>query len=310
MTPVSLYSPEPARGWLPWGLLAPILLIVFVAAPVLATDGWMQANHFLEPMGAPIGLRGFYALLTIPFALNLLEVLAWVRWVERRPFTTIGLVGPQPLHKFLHGIAIGAGTVSIVVISIWIAGGLQAGGFFAAWRSPMSLMHVVLLLASFVLQAGTEEIIFRGWLLSAVARKFNVAIAVLLVSLAFTFLHYSPHQPLRIVSCSFLFSVFACVWALHAKSIWGVMGWHTGWNWLLSTGFELPVTGIDANLPALLVALRPHGPDLLTGGTEGPEGSVLCSVFFVVAIALMIWRRRAREAAAAAGVGIRTEESP
>ena len=72
------------------------------------------------------------------------------------------------------------------------------------------------------------------------------------------------------------------------------MGWHAGWNWLLATGFELPVTGIDAQLPALLVALQPSGVDALTGGAEGPEGSYLCSVFFILAIARIGARRTGR----------------
>ncbi|HFL6159204.1 TPA: hypothetical protein ACXIGC_001161 [Stenotrophomonas maltophilia] len=70
-----------------------------------------------------------------------------------------------------------------------------------------------------------------------------------------------------------------------------MMGWHAGWNWLLATGFELPVAGMHAHLPALLVALRPQGLDTFTGGAQGPEGSYLCSVFFVAAIAWIQWRR-------------------
>jgi uncharacterized protein len=30
-----IYSPEPARGWLPWGALAPVLAFVFIAASLL-----------------------------------------------------------------------------------------------------------------------------------------------------------------------------------------------------------------------------------------------------------------------------------
>ncbi|QIO89559.1 metal-dependent membrane protease [Stenotrophomonas rhizophila] len=158
-------------------------------------------------------------------------------------------------------------------------------------NSVLSLLHIGLLLLSFMFQASVEEVIFRGWMLSAVARKTNVAVAVLLVSLVFCFLHFSPHQPPLVILSTFLFSLFACAWTLRTGSIWGVMGWHTGWNWLLATGFELPVTGIDAHLPALLVALRPQGLDTLTGGAQGPEGSYLCSVFFVAAIACIQWRK-------------------
>ena len=117
-------------------------------------------------------------------------------------------------------------------------------------------------------------------------------LAVVLVSLVFTLLHYSPHQPPLVMASTVLFSLFACAWVLRSGNLWGVMGWHAGWNWLLAVGFELPVTGLDAHLPALLVALRPQGGDALTGGTQGPEGSVLCVVFFALALAWMLVRAR------------------
>lgn len=291
MPPVAPYSPEPARGWLPWAWLSPILLILFNALPVVALDGWMQSRHWSMANGDPIGLAGLHALLWIGFAPCLLLVLAWVRLVERRSLASIGLVGAAPLKTFLRGMAIGIGTIALVVFVIFLAGGMQVADVGAAWRSPHSLQQIGLLLLGFSFQASVEEVMFRGWLLSAVARRANTAWAVLLVSLAFCLLHYSPHQAPLVVAGTLLFSLFACVWALHSGNIWGVMGWHTGWNWLLATGFELPVTGIDAHLPALLVALRPQGSDALTGGAEGPEGSWLCSAFFIVAIVWMGWRR-------------------
>jgi hypothetical protein len=77
---------------------------------------------------------------------------------------------------------------------------------------------------------------------------------------------------------------------LKTRNIWGVMGWHAGWNWLLAVGFESRVTGLDMQVPALLVRLMPFGPDDLTGGAEGPEGSVFCTFLFAVAIAVLIAR--------------------
>lgn len=291
MTPVVLYSPDPARGWLPWAWLTPILMILFNAVPVIALDGWMQSQHWSTPSGDPIGLAGLYALLWIGFAPTLVAVLAWERFVEGRSLASIGLTGPAPVKTFLRGLAVGFGTIALVVVAIWMAGGMQAAGLGQAWRSPVSLLHIGLLLVSFMFQASVEEVIFRGWMLSVVARKTNVTVAVLLVSLVFCLLHFSPHQPPLVMLSTFLFSLFACAWALRTGNIWGVMGWHAGWNWLLATGFELPVTGMDAHLPALLVALRPQGLDTLTGGAQGPEGSYLCSVFLVAAIAWSQWRK-------------------
>lgn len=123
-----------------------------------------------------------------------------------------------------------------------------------------------------MVQSSVEEILFRGWLLSVVARKFNTLAAVALTSMVFALLHFSPGQAWLVTVNILLFSVFACCWALRAENIWGVMGWHAGWNWLLATGFELPVTGLDAGLPALLATLRPTGPAWITGGWAGTRG--------------------------------------
>lgn len=294
MPRVALYSPEPARGWLPWVWLAPILMVLFNALPVVALDGWMQSRHWSTPQGDPIGLAGLHALLWIGFVPTLLAVLAWVRFVERRSMASIGLVGPAPLKTFLRGLGIGMGTIALVVAAIWAVGGLQATGFGPAWRSSQSLLQIALLLPGFALQSSVEEIIFRGWLQSLVARKAGVVVAVLLVAFTFSLLHFSPNQPGLVMLGTFLFSLFASAWSLRTGNVWGVMGWHAGWNWLLATGFELPVTGIDAQLPALLVALQPSGVDALTGGAEGPEGSYLCSLFFALSIAWIGWKGRGK----------------
>lgn len=292
MTRKTLYSPESHKGWLPWGLLAPFLCIFFVALCALGPSPVMERQGWQDTHGDPIGLTGWYAFLVLPFALNGLLIFAWTLFVERRPLATIGLGGPARLTQLLGGLLVGPATILVLVTAIGLAGGYSLGGFAPALASPAALVGIGLLLLSFIVQAGVEEIIFRGWLLSVITRKFGLPVAVVLVSLVFTFLHYSPHQEWQLMLSSFLFSAFACAWAIRAGNIWGVMGWHAGWNWLLGTGFELPVTGLQLGLPALLVKLVPQGPVALTGGAEGPEGSWLCSAFFLVGIAFLWLRRR------------------
>jgi uncharacterized protein len=294
MKTTSLFSQEPAKGWIPWGALAPFLLIFFVAAPVLLTDAPFIEWGFVDDRGNPIGARGLYAFLLIPFAMTGALVLAWVLFVERRPLRTIGLTPGGGASSFARGLAIGFATIGAVVAAIWAAGGYQPRAFASAFFTPHDLIRIGILFLCFVVQAGVEEIIFRGWLMSALARKLNVALAVILTCAAFTFLHYSRGQEPLVTANVFLFSAFACLWALKARNIWGVMGWHVGWNWLLATGFALPVTGFDMGVSALLVKLVPYGPDILTGGSHGPEGSAICLIFFVGAVATLLWRIRSR----------------
>ncbi len=294
MKSLALYSPAPARGWLPWGALAPFLAILLVALPAIAAWKIEHAFGLVNEKGDPQGFSGLCALLFFDFGLTGAVVLAWIRLVERRPLATIGLLGERPGRTFLAGLGIGFATSTLVVAAIGLAGGYAVGGLLLAWTAPSALLRMAVLLAGFAVQSSVEELLFRGWLMSAIGRKLNLAWAVVLTSIVFMLLHYSPHQAWDILLGTFLFSLFACAWALRSGNLWGVMGWHAGWNWLIAVGFELPITGLDAHLPALLVRLAPRGPDVLSGGAQGPEGSAICSLFFAVASTLLFWLR-ARE---------------
>lgn len=293
MRSIALYSPEPAKGWLPWGALAPVLCFLFVALPLVGVSSVEEHFHLVDAKGNPTSLPGWFSFLLFEFGVTGLAVLAWTRFVERRSVATIGLVESHRARTFLRGLAIGFATSAGVVGAIWLAGGYSAAGYAKAFGSPSALMSIGFLLFCFAVQSSVEEILFRGWLLSAVARKLNVAFAVGITSTLFTLLHYGPHQHWRVTLGTLLFSLFTCAWALRTGNIWGVMGWHSGWNWLLAVGFQVPITGLDVKLPALLVKLTPTGPDSLTGGAQGPEGSFLCVLFFAGAIAFLFRPDRA-----------------
>jgi membrane protease YdiL (CAAX protease family) len=300
MKPVALYSTAPAKGWIPWGLLAPFLCLAMIAVPSVGAAMVLEDFGLLDARGEPVGADGLAALLLLSFGLNGLAVLAWIHLVERRDLATVGLGGANGAGKFLLGHAVGLITISAVVAAIWACGAYEAGAVGKAFASNEAMVRIGILLPCFALQSSVEEFVFRGWLLSAMARRLNVLIAVVLSSMLFSLLHYGPGQFWLVTLNTFLFAVFACAWALKAGSIWGVMGWHAGWNWLLAVGFELPVTGIDVGAPALLIEMNALGSDILTGGAQGPEGSVACTFFFAGAIGWFMWRFRGHPDASAA----------
>ncbi|HEY6814664.1 MAG TPA: type II CAAX endopeptidase family protein [Croceibacterium sp.] len=278
-----IYEPSPHRGWLPWVWLAPAICILLVALSSVPIDLLMEQWDLVDAKGDPLTAPAFCLFLLLPFASMAAATYAWSRYVERRGVETLGLGGSARLRKFLGGVIIGIAMMGLAISAIWLAGGYRAEASFPAFASASSLFWIAVLLPCFAFQSSVEEFIFRGWLLSSVTRRWNLAAGIVATSLAFTFLHYSPHQPLRVTCLSFLFSVFACAWARRANSIWGVMGWHTGWNWFAGVGFGVPITGLDVHLPALLEKLVPIGPDYLTGGFDGPEGSVLTLALFAIA---------------------------
>jgi membrane protease YdiL (CAAX protease family) len=292
VTPRAIYDGEPARGWLPWGALAPVLGIAFVLVPAILISLEMERIHLVDEEWSPKGTAGLIVFLLLPFATTAALVFGWVRFVEKRPLSSIGLRAAGAA-AFFRGHLVGCATILAVVLAIWLASGYQPESYAPALRAPRALLEIAVLLLCFVVQASAEEIVFRGWLLSAIARKFNVPLGVVLSSVVFCLLHFSPSQPWFVTVNLALFALFACAWALRSNDIWGVMGWHAGWNWLLATGFQLPVTGLNVGTPALLIELAPQGPDYLTGGPQGPEGSLFCGAFFLIAIVYLRRRRAA-----------------
>ncbi len=291
LAPRTLYSNDPARGWLPWGLFVPILAIVFVAATVIVMQLALQQVHLLDRRENPQGLGGFVAFLLLPFGALGAVVLAWTRFVERRSLATIGLAPGQGARTFLRGILAGVAMIGIIVAGISIAGGFKPGAIAPAFHSATALASIAVLLACFCVQSSVEEIFFRGWMLSAVSRKLGVVVAIVLSSAVFALGHFDSGASWIFAVNVILFALFACGWCLTTGNIWGVMGWHAGWNWALATGFELRVTGLDAHQPALFVQLTPLGPAWLTGGVQGPEGSCVTTLLLIVGIALLALRR-------------------
>ena len=283
----TIYSTSPARGWLPWGLLAPIVCIVSTLLTEIPSSLLLERFGFLDAAGEPVGVQGLMALLLVSFGAWMLVVAAWIAFVERRDAGTIGLTRAGAAAQFSRGVLVGIVAPIAVVAGIWSVGAYEPVGLFVASRSPAAIAAIAAitgLFVCFLVQGSIEEIIFRGWLTSVITRRMNLIVAVLLSSLLFTLLHFSRGQPLLVTGNTLLFALFASAWSISSNNIWGAMGWHAGWNWILATGFDVPVTGFDAGVPALTVSLAPAGPDFLTGGAEGPEGSIFSTLFLVCGI--------------------------
>ena len=290
----TLFSPEPHRGWLPWVWISPVICILLVAFSSIPVDLGLESIGLVDAEGNPRSTIGFCLFLLLPFAAMGAAVWAWSRFVERRSLATMGLTGTQWLRRHLTGIAIGIGMIALAVFSIWLAGGYVRGDVFPAFASPVALFWIAVLLLCFAFQSGVEEFIFRGWLISTATRRWNLTAGFIASSVAFAFLHFSPNQPVREIVMTFTFGLFACAWAWRTGNIWGVMGWHAGWNWFTGVGFAVPITGLDLQLPALIVQLTPAGPDALTGGPSGPEGSLLTIGLLAAGTLLVLfWPRTA-----------------
>jgi hypothetical protein len=87
-----------------------------------------------------------------------------------------------------------------------------------------------------------------------------------------------------------LAGVFLGALYLRTGSLWWPTGAHLGWNWTHGFLLDLPVSGLDlADTPWM--DSRAVGPDFISGGSFGPEGSWITAAVLVCA-SLWAWNTR------------------
>ncbi|MFC4347435.1 CPBP family intramembrane glutamic endopeptidase [Kordiimonas lipolytica] len=293
--PTVLFGSEEPKGWKPWALLVPVVAILFTIIPLVTGVKLMRALSLLPESGAPILPTDLTASLIVPFAIMFALLLLWLRFVEKRSLASIGLGGEAKVSRFSVGFLVGSAMIAVTVIGILALGGYEIGAIAPAFTSPAALGAMLMLAVGYSVQAGVEEVVMRGWLLSAMSRKVGVIAASSTSALLFTLLHFDPDNPNMLVDAatSVLFSLFACYWAIKAGSIWGIIGWHAGWNWFQGVGFTIPVTGQQSTVPALVAEMKASGPLWLTGGEVGPEASIVCVVVLIGASVLLVRKFKA-----------------
>lgn len=288
----TIFSDKAAKGWLPWPILSPFLALFLVIIGSMPFDNLLEFMHFTDSKGEPTSTIGFCLMLLLPFTGMGGAILLWMLIVERRSLATIGISGDNIIRRFAVGLMLGILMMGAVVCLIAAFGGYHLVSILPAFSDIRALGWIFALLICFTVQASIEEFIFRGWLLSTVSRRSNIIVGIIVTSLVFTLLHFSRGQPILSIVFTFTFSVFACALAIKSKSIIGAMGWHTGWNWFGGTAFDVPITGFYTQVPALVAKLLPNGPIFLTGGTEGPEGSIFALVLLMVGILFIFGKMR------------------
>jgi membrane protease YdiL (CAAX protease family) len=243
---------ERARIWHPLVILIGSFIAFYVWAilpsVVLAS---MDAAAGKTDLMAPDSALVQYGLaaLAVSFGLILLHFVFWTRVIERRPLTSIGLFRGGSGSKYVNGLVYGvlfALLVNLIAVVASLHFGFSMPAMFtgnAPILRPDLLLFVAMIIPAVLLQGGTEEVVFRGWMLSALSARTSITLAVLVSGLAFGLFHVDrfvldPVFAAIFISSTVVMGVFLGVWAVKAGSIVGPMGFHGAYNALLFvTGF-------------------------------------------------------------------------
>lgn len=274
-------------------------LLGIVLAVVLLSVGQLLGGLVLLPLfGADPAelISGRMGLATqqaamLSFAGAALLLALWMVAKERRSFGSIGFTtGARPVANIALGAVIAAVLVSIPVLVNLLSGASAASGARSA-----GIGVALLALAGFAVQASTEEIFTRGYLLQVVFRKWGLVAAVLVQAAVFGALHGTNMHISWVALVNIgLVGLLLGLWALAEGGLWGVCAFHAVWNWMQGNVYGVPVSGMDLQATLLRTPPVPGSENLLTGGSFGVEGSLITTMVLAAGtvVAFLVFRSR------------------
>ena len=226
----------------------------------------------------------YYELFSFVFILLLF--IFWVKVIEKNSLSTLGFVKKNWLKYLGWGILISLLQMGVIALVY------QVGGIGTFELNELSLEPILFILGLFpfwLLQGGTEEVATRGWLLTRIAARTNLPLAIAISSSLFGILHLGNSGVTFISLLNIVLDgVLAGLLLIYTDSIWLVVAQHGTWNYVQGNllGFQVSGTGADASIFSFTMG---SGPDWLTGGEFGAEGSIITTLVLLVSV-VMIYR--------------------
>jgi uncharacterized protein len=279
------------------GILATLYLLVTLAARQISASGGAAAARgpklsdvpYLLPLAVGIGeLLVFLVVLLVSWVMSR---------IERRKVGEYGL----PLRKsawsnFLTGYVLwGFLPLSVLLL---LMRGLHVFYFGDLSLRGAPILYWGLLWAFAFLMVGfLEEYLSRGYALYTLADGIGFWPAATVMAVLFAWGHMSNGGETRIgIVGVFLFAIFSAVTLRRTGNLWLAVGAHAGWDWGQSFFYGVSDSGIQMSGHLL----NPHaqGPDWLSGGSVGPEGSVLTLILWaLMTVGFLVFYPNRREVA-------------
>ena len=224
----------------------------------------------------------YYELFSFVFILLLF--IFWVKVIEKNSLSTLGFVKKNWLKYLGWGILISLLQMGVIALVY------QVGGIGTFELNELSLEPILFILGLFpfwLLQGGTEEVATRGWLLTRIAARTNLPLAIGISSSLFGILHLGNSGVTFISLLNIVLDgVLAGLLLIYTDSIWLVVAQHGTWNYVQGNllGFQVSGTGADASIFSFTMG---SGPDWLTGGEFGAEGSIITTLVLLVSVVIV-----------------------
>jgi len=209
-------------------------------------------------------------------------VFSYILFFKKYDKRTVAEFASRGLAKNLFvGASVGFILQSLTIFVIYLNGSY----------SVVSINPISFLLIPFALMftvAIIEEVLVRGIIFRIMEEKLGSSISLTISSILFGVLHLAnPNCTLISAICITTAGFLMGAAFMYSRNLWMPIALHFAWNFTQS-GIFGAITSGNEKTNSLLQA-KIEGPEFITGGEFGPEGSIQAIVFCLIATVVFLF---------------------
>ena len=256
--------------------------IIVAKHPELMSDQAQLMRYVQQQFS---GMSNFPAVI-----LQLLQCISLIFWVilfwklwDKGKVREIGFTNIKSSWKDLcAGLLIGAISFSIVAFLLL---GTKSVEMINGFGMPKFSGALITELIVFIFVGINEELFCRGYCMTVLKQTKKAWVPIIVSAIIFSAMH-SMNGGISLLAYInlFLFGIFMGYLFMKTKNIWMCIGYHITWNYFQGDIFGFLVSG---NTTDSIYSIKVINPNLINGGSFGPEGGLIVTGLLVISILLV-----------------------
>lgn len=255
----------------PWlNLLLFIVLIIIMALPLMSVLQTSPVKDILANIKSP--LSTFFDEIAL-FIITLTAVAVLIGFSKQKSWLNMFYREEVAVSGFIKGTLLGA------LVIIIISGVLMTLGYVDFQYTSLPYQNMAPLAIVFIAVALFEEFLFRSYILNNFAERYPFILTLLINGLLFAIAHLGNdnYTILGFVNIALAGALLSLMVMEKWNIGWGI-GLHFGWNTMQGAILGYPVSGLSSKGTFVT---KLSGPEYISGGKFGIEGSIVCTVVFL-----------------------------
>ncbi|MDY0395526.1 CPBP family intramembrane glutamic endopeptidase [Virgibacillus halophilus] len=213
-------------------------------------------------------------------------IVTWLLWklIFKRKLRDMGF--HRSRGDFLFGLFLGAISITIIFLVLFVSKQITLEN---GMMHPIFSMYTLTYLLLFILVGFSEEMFFRGLIVSTLRSRGNSTVVVYVVSaLIFGLAHgANPNASLLGIINIFLVGLLFIYMYVVTERLWLPIGYHITWNYFQGNVFGFPVSGTNPH--GIYHVTVDDNTSFLTGGSFGLEGGLMATILIIVGFIATRW---------------------